>query len=52
MNKNSLIIKEQVLRPLYEQMLADDIVEVRGSRTVELLNHTVTFSSDGDGIIA
>jgi len=51
MNKNSLIIKEQVLRPLYEQMLADDIVEVRGSRTVELLNHTVTFSSDGDGII-
>lgn len=50
MTRNSEIIKEEILRPLYHKLMAGDIVEVRGEKTVELLNHTVTLSSD-NGIV-
>ncbi len=50
MNQNSRIIKEEILNPLYHNLMVGDTVDVRGEKTVELLNKTVTFSSD-TGII-
>ena len=51
MNKNSKIIYEEVLMPLYAKLQNNDIVKVRGENTVELLNKTLTFTCEGDGLI-
>jgi len=51
MNKNSKIIYEEVLLPLYDKLQNNDIVKVRGENTVELLNKTLTFTCEGDGLI-
>ena len=51
MNKNSSIIKEQVLIPLYTKLLNNDIVQVRSENTVELMNKTLTFTSEESGLI-
>jgi len=51
MNKNSSIILEEVLKPLYHKLLHDETIIVRGEMTVELLNKTLTFTSDEDGLI-
>jgi len=51
MNKNSKIIYDEVLTPMLELLNRGDTVEVRGSLTVELLNKTLTFTSEEDGVI-
>jgi len=51
MNKNSKVIYEEVLLPLYTKLQNNDIVEVRGSKTVELLNKTLTFTCEDKGLI-
>lgn len=48
---NNTIMKEYVLRPLYEQLMMENIVEVRGHKTVELLGASVVFNGDEDGLI-
>ena len=51
MNKNSNILYNGPLKKLYEQLMRNDIVEVRGNKTVELLNTTITFDGNETGII-
>ena len=51
MNTNSKILYEGPLRQLYDKLCANDFVEVRGYKTVELLNSTIEFSGSDTGII-
>jgi len=51
MNINSEILYNGPLRELYKKLIANDIVNVRGLKTVELLNATIIFSGSDTGII-
>ena len=51
MNKNSEIIYSEILVPLHDKLINNDTVIVRGSETVELLNKTLTFTSEESGLI-
>jgi len=46
MNTNSKILYDGILFRLYKQLKSDNIITVRGKKTVEELNFTETFSSD------
>lgn len=46
MDINSRVVKDQLLKPLYEKLLNDDIVKVRGFKTVELMNATCRFYAE------
>jgi len=48
---NSEILINGPLKELYLKLKAGDIVEVRGNKTVELLNATITFDGNSSGII-
>ena len=50
MNNND-IIYEEILTPLYDKIMREEIVKVRGHDTVELLNKSITFNGNDDGII-
>jgi len=50
MNNNE-IMKRDILVPLYDKLINNDTVLVRGSETIELLNHSVKFNGDEDGLI-
>lgn len=51
MNVNSEILYEGPLKQLYNKLIDNDIIEVRGHKTVELLNATITFDGSETGII-
>jgi len=51
MNVNSNILYNGPLKKLYEQLMCNDIIEVRGFKTVELLNATIEFDGSQTGII-
>lgn len=48
---NSQIVKSELLRPLYTKLKHSDFVEVRGNKTVEILNATACFDGSKSGII-
>ncbi len=51
MNKNSDTLYEGPLFELYKKLKNNDFVEVRGLKTVELLNATIEFDGSESGII-
>jgi len=51
MNTNSKILYEGPLLELYDKLQNYDVVEVRGSKTIELINATMTFDGASTGII-
>ena len=51
MTVNSLIIKHEILEPLWLKLVKRDFVEVGGNKTIELMNFKCTFATDDDGII-
>ncbi len=51
MTVNSAIIRHSILEPLWLKLIKGDFVEVRGEKTVELMNFKCTFAVDDDGII-
>ncbi len=51
MTVNSLIIRHEILEPLWLKMIKGDFTIVRGEKTVEIMNFKCTFSPDDKGII-
>lgn len=51
MNVNSEILYEGPLKLLHDKLVNKDFVEVRGFKTVELLNATITFDGTQTGIV-
>jgi thymidylate synthase len=51
MNNNSRILYGGFLLELYRRLSAGKIVEVRGSKTVEIINATESFDATEDGLI-
>lgn len=51
LNVNSEILYEGPLKLLHDKLVNKDFVEVRGFKTVELLNATITFDGTQTGIV-
>ena len=51
MNKNSKILYTGILAMLYKKLLDNEIVEVRGHKTVEVMNFTEKFDAASSCII-
>jgi thymidylate synthase len=51
MNTNSKILYNGPLKELYNELKSNNIVEVRGHKTIELLNKTISFDGKETGII-
>lgn len=48
---NDILIREQILEPMYQKLLVSDIIEGVGHRTLELDNFYCVFDTAGDGFI-
>lgn len=51
MTNNSKVLFDGPLKALHKKLVDGDIIEVRGHKTVELVNDTTIFCGKGDGII-